>query len=812
MGTFLTDLRHAGRRLAASPGFTLVATLTLALGIGATTAIYAVVDAIMLRPLPFADPDRLVEFRPGSGPAERAALRPVSNRSMPVAEFLEWQARTDVFEGAEPYETRSALLTGDGNPQTVIAAALGGRLMAMLGVAPARGRWLTEADAQTGRTQVVVLSDAFWRSRFGADPDIVGRSIQLDDKPYEIVGVMPPSFRFPYGQRQLWMPLVVSPAAARPGLRVVARVRGDLTVAQAQVRVDVIAARLEREKPVKGGWALELGPPIARHVNAPVRTALYVLAGAVALVLLIACANLANLLLVQGAHREREVAVRAALGASRGRLVRQLLTETALLALLGAMAGTLLARLAIGLLEAYTPSEMTFLTVNPIALDGRVVLFAAGLTMVTVLMFGTLPALKGSRALLHDALKNATRSATATPGQERLRRAFVVLQLAVSVMLLVGAGLLMRTFTHLSAVNPGFDVRGLAATRLSFPRWKYPTPAARAELVRAARERVEGIPGVAAVTLTQGLAPEATNIAFSLKFEVEGRGVVLDDPKLVVPFSSVGPDYFSVMGIPLVAGRPFTAHDRATAPRVAIVSEAMARQLWNGDNPVGQRFRLDVGPDDHWYTVAGVAGNVFQFEHARPRDQFAYYLPLAQTSDNGNVLVVRTSGDPRRLIPAIRAAVRSVDPDQPLADLATMTSLYRDFVDVPRFHAWVMTAFALVGVLIAAVGLYGVLAYAIAQRTREFGIRIALGARRADVLRLVLRSGAVVTVLGLATGAAGSVLVTRALGSMLVDVSRLDPVTYAIVIGLLMATALAACWIPARRATSLDPVVALRCE
>jgi putative ABC transport system permease protein len=432
--------------------------------------------------------------------------------------------------------------------------------------------------------------------------------------------------------------------------------------------------------------------------------------------------------------------------------------------------------------------------------------------MLTVLMFGMLPALKGSRALPHDALTSATRSATATPGQERLRRAFVVVQLAVSVMLLVGAGLLMRTFIQLSAVNPGFDVQGLAATRLSFPRWKYPTPAARAELVRAAKERVEAIPGVSAVTLSQGLPPEATNIAFSLRFEVEGRGVVLDDPKLVVPFSSVGPDYFTVMRIPLVAGRPFSAEDRGTTPRVAIISDAMARQLWNGDNPVGRRFRLDVGPDDRWYTVVGVAGNVFQFEHARPRDQFAYYFPLAQTSDNGNVLVVRAAGDPRALMPAIRAAVRSVDPDQPLADLATMAALYREFFDVPRFHAWVLTAFALVGVLLAAVGLYGVLAYAIAQRTREFGIRMALGARRADVLRLVLYSGAIVTVLGLTLGTAGSIVVTRALGSMLVEVSRIDPLTYAIVIGTLSLTALAACWIPARRATRVDPVVALRCE
>ena len=814
MSDLLTDLRYAARRLASAPGFTVIATLTLALGIGATTAIYAVVDAIMLRPLPYADPDKLVEFRPGSGPDGRSGLRPVSNRSMPVDQFREWQAQADVFEGVEPYETRSPLLTGDGRPEVAIAGALGGRLMALLGVAPQLGRLLTESDAQPGRDQVVVLSDAFWRSRFGATPDIVGRSIRLDDKLYEIVGVMPPSFRFPYGKRQMWMPMVVPSPTGRPGpgLRLVARVRRDLTVEQAQMRVDAIAARLEQEKPAKAGWALGLGPPIARHVNVPVRTAIYVLGGAVSLVLLIACANLANLLLVQGAHREREVAVRAALGASRARLVRQLLTETLLLAVLGAAAGTLLARWAIGLLERYTPSEMTFLTVNPIALDGRVVLFAAGLTMTTVLLFGMLPALRGSRTLLHEALKSATRSATATPGQERLRRAFVVVQLAVSVMLLVGAGLLMRTFTHLNAVDPGFDVSALASTRLSFPRWKYPTAAARAELVRGAMDRVRGIAGVDAVTLTQGLPPEGTNIAFSLKFEVEGRGVVLDDSKLVVPFTSVGTDYFTVMGIPLKAGRAFSADDRATAPKVAIISETMARHLWTGDNPVGQRFRLDVSPDDPWYTVVGVAGNVFQFEHTRPRDQFAFYYPLAQTNDNGNVLVVRTTGDPAALVPAIRAQIRSVDPDQPLTDLGTLTARYTEFFDVPRFHAWVMSAFALVGVVIAAVGLYGVLAYTIAQRTREFGIRIALGARPVDVLRLVLSSAGLVTVVGLALGAAGSLVVTRAMGSMLVEISRLDPLTYGAMIGTLALTAFAACWIPARRATRVDPVVALRCD
>jgi putative ABC transport system permease protein len=625
---------------------------------------------------------------------------------------------------------------------------------------------------------------------------------------------MPPSFRFPYGQRQLWVPLVVQSTPAKPGrgLSVVARVHRALTADEAQRRVDVAAAQLDLDRPGKPGWTLGLGPLVARHLNAPVRTALYVLAGAVSLVLLIACANLANLLLVQGSSRERDVAVRAALGASRARLLAQLLTETLLLAAGGAAAGLLLARWAIGLLEAYTPSAMTFLTVNAIALDGRIALFATLLTMATVALFGALPALKGSRTPPLRALGAATRSSTSTPAQERLRRVFVVLQIAVSVMLLVGAGLLMRTFTHLSAVDPGFDAGRLGSTRLSFPRWKYANAAARATLVESVTRRISAIPGVEAVTRTQGLPPDATNIAFSLKFDVEGRGVMLDDPGLVVPFMSVAPDYFSVMGIPLAAGRAFSADDRAGSPKVAIISEAMARRLWNGDNPVGQRFRLDVGPNDPWYTVVGVAGNVFQFEHAAPRDQFAYYFPLAQTNDNDNVVVFRAAGDPASLLPAVTAAIRSIDPDQPLADLATMTTRYAEFFDVPRFHAWLFGAFAAIGVLIAAVGLYGVLAYAIAQRTREFGIRMALGARPEDVLRLVLRSGGVVTLSGLVLGALGSVAVTQTMTSMLVEVSRLDPLTYAAVTMTLLAAALLACWLPARRATRVDPVVALRCD
>jgi putative ABC transport system permease protein len=547
-------------------------------------------------------------------------------------------------------------------------------------------------------------------------------------------------------------------------------------------------------------------------VNRSERLALYVLLGAVTLVLLIACANLANLLLVQGAGREREVAVRAAVGASRPRLVQQLLTETLILALLGGAVGIVSAMWAVDLLQAYTPREFTFLSVNEIALDRRVLVFAVALTLVTAAISGSLPAFRSSRARLHESLKSGGRAAAGSPRQELLRRTFVVAQLALSLMLLVGAGLLARTFAGLANVNPGFDPRNLVTIDLSLPRWKYGTREAQVQFFQQVSERLRSLPGVSAVTVSGGVPPTAGGFTWGLRFEIDGKGVVLDKPDLVLPTSEVMPDYFAVLGMPLVAGRTFSTADRLGGPPAIVISQEMAKQLWKGANPVGQRLRLR--PEGQWHTVVGVVGDVYQFEYEHPQGMFAAYYPMSQSRGMTaqETLVVRTAGDPAAIVPAIRREIWSVDPDQPILRLETMDARYGTFLGVPRFQTVLMGLFALIGLAIAAVGLYGVLSYAIAQRTREFGIRMALGARRSDVLGMVLRHGAMLVAGGLLLGMAGSLALSRTIESLLVGVPRTDTLTYALVAGVLAAASLVACWLPARRATRVDPVIALRCE
>jgi putative ABC transport system permease protein len=483
-----------------------------------------------------------------------------------------------------------------------------------------------------------------------------------------------------------------------------------------------------------------------------------------------------------------------------------------LLALTGGVVGVALAYWGIELLAAFTPPALTFLNVNEIALERRVLGFAVILTALTAAGVGLVPALRGSRTVLHESLKAGTRAATAGPRQERVRRAFVVVQLAVSLVLLVGAGLLTRSFAHMTRIDPGFDARQLVTASLSLPRWKYPTAAAQQQFYADAVQRLRALAGVRSATLAGGAPPQGGGFSFGLQFDVEGRGIVLNDPDLILPFVEVQPEYFSVMGIPLRAGRTFSGEDTPTSPPSIVISEEMARQLWKGEPPVGRRIRM--GPERPWYTVVGVVGDVYQLEHARPRGMFAVYYAMSQSRGIAvqQTLIVRTAGEPEGMIGAIKRQIWSVDPDQAILEIATLESQYAEFFATPRFYAFLMTAFAAFGLIVSAVGLYGVLAYAMAQRTREFGIRMALGARSRDVLGMVLRSGGVLTAAGMALGAAGSVAITRALESLLVDVPRTDPVTYAAVIAVLSAAAMAATWFPARRATRVDPIVALRQE
>ena len=554
----LTDLRHSVRRMLAAPSFTAVAVLTLALGIGSTTAIYSVIDALMLRPLPFADPDRLVDLGTAT---ERGGILVYFDPT----EIPDLQSKTDIFASLDGWTFASGTLAGVDEPSVAMGAALGGNLMRTLGVSARLGRVIDDSDTR-GAQQVIVLSDAAWRKRFGADPGIIGRKIRRDNETREVIGVMPPAFAFPNAQREFWVPLTATVDGRTPSLQVVARLRSDLTLADARARIEASALQPRSAQEGSVPRALRVVPPLARSLNPPVRTTLYLLAGAVGFVLLIACANIANLLFVQHAAREREVAVRTALGASRARLARQFLTEVMVLAGVGGLLGLIVAQWAIALLQATAPSQMTFLSIHAFGLDGRVLFFALLLTLLTGGLCGVLPALRSARAMPHHALKAGGRGATDGPGQERLRRAFVVLQLAVSVILLVGAALLARTFLRLTQVDPGFESAHLAIATLELPRWRYPTPETREEFLTRLSDRLRALPGVVNITRSGGAPPDGGNLDFGLTFEVEGRGVVLDDPKIVVPNSSVSGEYFAVMGIPIIAGRNSRLTTRADRP------------------------------------------------------------------------------------------------------------------------------------------------------------------------------------------------------------------------------------------------------
>ena len=796
--SILTDVRYALRRFQSAPGFVAVAALTLALGIGATTAIYSVVDALMLRPLPYGDPARLVDL----GTQGRVGVNPYFD----PAQIAELSSKGDLFAAVDGFNFGGQATLGASDPTQAVSAVVGGSLMRILAVPPQLGRIIDESDVREGR-QVIVLGDALWRKAFGADPSVVGRTISFNDRTVEVVGVMPPSFKFPTARQDFWMPFDPQRAPAGRPMFAAGRLPSDRSVEDAIARIEGTTIQMRNRQGAVVQTPLRISQSLGRSLNTPVRTAIYLLSGAVVLVLLIACANIANLLMVQNAGRNREVAVRTALGASRSMLVRQFLTESAMLAAIGGGLGLIVSQWFLDALVLGAPEHSGIVNVNDFGLDRRVILFAIAATMVTGCLFGILPAFKGARGSA-NALRSGGRSATDGPQQERVRQAFVVVQLAVSMVLLVGATLLGRTFVQLNRVDPGFDPHNLALTMMELPGWRYRNETARRAFADDMLERVRALPGVKAVALDGG-----GGISFGFTFEIEGRGVVLDDPGMEMPFSGVSANYFSVMGIPILAGRAFTAEDVFNGPPAIIISQGLATRVWRNENPIGQRFRMRARPNEPWYTVVGIAGNVYENDYAETRDQLAYYRPLSQFPVPGVFnLTARTLSNPAGVLPLIRETVKAIDPGQPIWKLRTGEMEFAEFVALPRYYTMVMGLLAALGVIIAAVGLYGVLAYAIAQRTRELGVRIALGAQKTDVLELVLRTGAVATTIGLAAGIGGSLFLSRWIESMLVDVPRVDPISYGIAALIFAVIAFAACWIPARRATNVDPIVALRCE
>ncbi|HZT60329.1 MAG TPA: ABC transporter permease [Pyrinomonadaceae bacterium] len=814
MSTLLNDVRYAARVLRKSPGFTAVAVAALALGVGANTAIFSVVNAVLLKPLDYRDPGQLVLINHNYKKLDlRAAV------SAPG--YLYYRDHAKSFSDVAAYSQMNVNMTGEGEPERVQGMSATANLFQTLGARAAKGRTFTAEENQEGNNRVVVLSDAFWRRRF-AGLDVVGKKITLNGENYEIVGVMPPGFQFgrefaPTGP-DLWAPIAFTQQQLDPNtnltsefLGVVARMKPGVRAGQAQADMNSIAGELRRQYMPdldESNWGLLVTPLEEVVVGDKIRSALWILLGAVGFVLLIACANVANLLLARAAARQKEVAVRAALGASRWRVVRQLLTESVLLALAGGGLGLLLAVWGVDLLLKLNDNRLP--RAYDVGLDKNVLLFTLGVSVLTGVVFGLAPAFQTSRVSLHDTLKEGGRTGRAGVSQ-RVRGALVVAEISFAVVLLVGAGLLVRSFTQLEQVSPGFEPRGVLALMVSLPGNKYADDSSRAAFMRQMLEQVRALPGVKSAATITTLPMSGLNQSGS--FGIEGKPTPRGQDSPHGDRWMASDDYFQTMGVPLVRGRFFDAHDTADAPWVAIIDDAMARKYWPGEDPVGKRIAFEgTMQQPKWREVVGVVGHV-KNDGLEGESRVQYYVPYAQRSGSPNLfVVVRTDGDPAALAPSVRRAIAGVDRDLPVYRVTTMERMVADSLAQRRFSMFLLGSFAAIALALAVVGLYGVMSYSVAQRTHEIGLRMALGAQGRDILKMVVGQGLLLIAAGLAIGLAGAFALTRLMSSLLFGVTATDPLTYAGIALLLAAVALLASYIPARRAMKVDPGVALRYE
>ena len=783
-----------------------MAILTLALGIGANTAILSVVEAILLRPLAYADPGGLVVLL-------HRGYNPVA-----PANFLDWKARTRSFQSMGAAEAWSANLTSGNDPEKLSAIRMTPEIFPMLGIGPALGRFFDDSEGQAGKDHVVVISDGLWRRRFGADPGLLGRTVSLNGEPYTVVGVMPRDFAFaPFWatDAEMWAPLDLSARrASREGssLRLFARLRPGVSIEEARQDVASVTAALERQFPGTNRDVRVIG--LQEKVVGAVRPALLVLLGAVGLVLLIACSNVANMLLARSSARRREVALRAALGASRARTMRQLLTESLLLGFGGGLAGAALGAGCLRVLIALAPPSLPRL--SDIRLDPRVLLATFLLSLLSGVAFGLAPALQTSRLRLQDALKEGSAASGSGLESGRLRRAFVAAEVALAIVLLVGAGLMLRSFLGLRAADPGFDPRGVVTLEVSVAGTRQAEPGRREVLYRQILERFRGLPGVRAAGAINHV-PIAGDI-WGLPYAVEGRPRPLAGESPTATYRAVLPGYFAAMRLPILRGRDVAFSDSFGAPGVVLVNEFLARHTWPGDDPIGKRIRLD-GPDD-WVTVIGVVKNAVRSEWGEPPEDEVYlsFLQRRGLIESNHVqeayitFVVRTDDGAATLAPALRGAVREIDPTLPISALQTMSSVVYEATARPRFQTLLLAAFAAAAAALAAVGIYGVMTYAVSQRTREIGVRMAVGADPSEVLRMVVGQGMAMALAGAAAGLAGALLLTRLMSSLLYGVTPSDPATYAATTAALLLVALAASYVPARRAARIDPIRALRAE
>jgi putative ABC transport system permease protein len=810
----MTDLRYALRQLLKAPSFAIVAILTLALGIGACTAIFSVVNTVLLRPLDYPNAERLVTIR-------ESQLPKFSEFSVAPPNYVDWEKQAKSYESLAAYTGATLNLTGEGEPQRLIGAKVTAHYFDVYGVKPVLGRMLLPEEDAVGKNHVVVLSYGFWQRVFGGARDVVGRSIQLNGEPYGIVGVAPYGFD-PTGWPNInrnagafpmdfWTPMAFKPeetANDRRGshyLVVVGRLKPGVTVAPARAELEMIAAQLAQQYPDSNkGWGIFMMPMQDYSVR-DVKPALYTLLGAVGCVLLIACTNLANLLLARATARHREISIRAALGASRGRIIRHLLTESVLLAIGGGAAGVVLATWGLDALLALAPTNLP--RSGEIRLDSGVLLFSLGLSIATGLLFGLAPAWLAARTDVNEALKQGTRGSTEGGVRGRLRGALVVSEVALALVLLGGAGLLARSFIELARVDPGFIPENATTMRVSLPQNKYSTPEQRIAFADALVERVKELPGVQAVGLTDSMPLVGDYV---LGFNIESRPAIDRSELPRLNHAVVGPDYFRAMGIRLVRGRVFTPEDDAKSPRVCLINETLARQFFPNEDPIGKRMNIKTGIDA-WREIVGIVGDIKQHGVDQTTTNQAYE-PFAQISYSSLILVIRTKGSPAPLLSALRAAVHAVDKDQAVGAIRPLEDVVADTIARQRFAMTLLTVFSAVALVIAAVGIYGVMAYNVVQRTGEFGIRMALGAQQRDVLRLVLTQGGKLIGIGLVVGLLATLAASRAMGSMLFNTSVYDPLTLMTITLLLAAVALIACFFPANRATKVNPIEALRTE
>ncbi|MFY9609808.1 MAG: ABC transporter permease [Blastocatellia bacterium] len=815
MESLRQDLAYGFRTLVKNPGFTIVAVLALALGTGANTAIFSVVNGVLLKPLPYQEPDRLVMVWTNNTKANRP------QDAMSVPDLLDYRENS-VFEQIASMSFDDFNLTGRDQPERVQGTMVSANFFSMLGVRPQLGRTFLPEEDQAGADRVVIISDGLWKRSFGGDPEIINRAIQVNGAGFTVVGVTPAEFQSPEKGDELWVSMSFDatdrlriPSISTPEdfkkrtfrfFKSVARLKPGVALDQAQAEMSTIASRLEQQYPdSNAGMGINL-VPLHRQIVGDIKPALLLLFAAVGLVLLIACANVANLLLARAAARQKEIAIRVALGAGRARLIRQMLTESVMLALVGGVLGVGLAWLGLRLLVGINPANTPRL--GEIEIDGRVLGFTLLVSVLTGLVFGLVPALQASRPDLNETLKEGARGSTGGIGRQRVRNILVVTEVALTQMLLIGAGLMIKSFYSLQEVNPGFNPASVLTMQVTLPPLKYAEDTQITAFYEQTLKRIEALPGVQAAAAATTLPMTGNSIV--RRFTIDGRAPAAPNERLLANYAAISPEYFRAMGIRLIAGRGFTDHDRDSSQPVIIINDTMRRRFWPNEDPIGKHISItaETGVSRE---IVGVVADV-KHSSLDAESGLEIYEPYLQFPWSFMAIAVRTAADPLRLAPAVRTEILAVDKAQPVYDVKPMAQIVGDSVSQPRLYMLLLGIFAAIALILAAVGIYGVMNYSVNQRKHEIGIRMAIGAQRSDILKMIVGQGMLLASIGVASGIVAAFFLGRVVEMLLFGVSGRDPMTFLGLPIVLVLVALVSSYFPARRATRVDPMIALRAE